>query len=233
MTEESIRILLSLCVMIEQNFFALIFYEKHLAKDVLKSKIIPSRSDDCVDEAVLESLWFQIILKSCAFLEEWDEFLGVKTTLEDNNRLLLIKKIVAPARREIAKWKDLKTFRNHVIAHNLRNSKKEFSLDDMHTYDCPQTNEELYYLVSFIQRMTKVLSNNYPKETLNALEKAKTALDDKNYSEKGERDLKKALEEIDENISINIWSVIRFDIIKQNVKAIVDYKNNQDGSPHP
>lgn len=107
-TEESIRILLNLYVTIEQNYQAFVFYEEYLSEESLKSESIPSRKEYSIDEAIIESLWFQIILKACSFLEEWDDFLAVRTNQEDRNKLILIKKVVSPARKQIINGKTLK-----------------------------------------------------------------------------------------------------------------------------
>lgn len=231
-TQESIRILLSLYVTLLQNFQALIYYEKYLSEESenLNKIDLPSRNEDCIDEAIYESLWFQIILKACSFLEEWDGFLAVKTNEEDQNKLLLIKKAVAPARKEINKWKDLKKFRNEIIAHNLRNNQKQFSLDDLEKYDCPNTNYELYYLVAFLERMAMVVSKNYPNETHNIISLAENAVAHSKRSSEGkipEKELKKAYNQMNKNIDNNIWSIVRFDIIKANYDAIQkDYIDN-------
>ncbi len=208
-TVESIRILLSLFVTIKQNYDALGFYESYLSEEVLNHPQVPSRKEYNVDEAIIESLWFQIILKSCSFLEEWDSFLAVKTNKVDQQRVLLIKKVVAPARKEIGKWKDLKKFRNEVIAHNLRNSNKSFSLDDMHTYNCPNTTEELYYLVSYLERMITVLTTNFGSKTVEVTALAFQALskERKYLHARTSKELKKGLSQVDELISKNIWSV--------------------------
>lgn len=214
-TKESVRIILNLYVSIEQNLDALIFYEDFLAEDVLNSPDIPPRKEHSIDEAIMESLWFQIIMKSCGFLEEWDKFLGVQTDKESNDKLLVLKKIVAPARREISKWKGLQKFRNEIIAHNLRDSNKQYSLDKIREYDCPNTSVELFYLVAFLNVMTMVLTTNYPEEAYGAIEGAKEALiRGKDYKKETTRDLAAALERVRKAVDEQIWNVVRFDIIK-------------------
>lgn len=216
-TEESIRIILSLYVTIEQNLDAMIFYEDFLAENVLDSPYIPPRKEHSIDEAIMESLWFQIIMKTCGFLEEWDKFLGVHTNKENREKLMLIKKIVAPARKEISKWKDLQKFRNEIIAHNLRNGNKEYSIDGISEYDCPGTVEELFYLVAFLNVMTRVLTTNYQEESYGAIEAARQSLNrGKVFKKETTRDLATALERVRQAVDENIWDLARFDIIKRS-----------------
>lgn len=208
-TEESIRILLSLYVRIEQNYDAFKFYETYLSEEALLNSDIPERSEHSVDESVIESLWFQIIMQSCAFLEEWDEFLGVKTSDNDKEKIMALKKAVAPARKEIMKWRDIKSFRNEVIAHNMRNSKKEFSLEEMHSYSCPQTSYEIFYLVKFLAEMMNIFKLYYPEEINSIIIRTQETLDKpKKYNVRDFHDLKKSLKSVREQIEFNLTNLI-------------------------
>lgn len=124
---------------------------------------------------------------------------------------MTIKKIVAPARREIMKWKDLKDFRNEVIAHNLRKSNKSFSLDNITEYNCPHSTYEMFYLVEFLQRMVSVLTTNFPSELQNIIDKTQSAVaKERDYSNKRYStlvELKGALLEVDNNIELNFNSL--------------------------
>lgn len=216
-TEESIRILLSLYVTIKQNFEALAFYEKYLLNDVLENSKIPNIKEDSIDDTIIESLWFQIIIKSCSFMEEWDKFLAIKTDINHRDKLLLIKRIVSPVRKEINKWKDLKKFRNEVIAHNFRNNDGKFSLDEIYSYNCPNTIEELYYLISFLEIMTKVLSMNFKEYSYQILSKSKKILNvPQLYKGRSSEDLKEVLVNLKQHIDDEIWSLVRFNMLNAN-----------------
>jgi hypothetical protein len=204
-TEQSIRILLSLFVTIEQNYNSLTFFNTFLAEDKLHIKKNPPRQDHCIDEAIIESLWFQIIIKSCSFLEEWDRFLAVRTNEEDKEKILLIKKIVKPARQQISEWKDMQKFRNEIIAHNSRNKEDNYSLDNMGDYDCPSTEYELFHLVKFLERMIKTLTSNFPAELQSLISKSKLSKEKEKYPR--DRGLEYALKEVDKNIFDNFESI--------------------------
>lgn len=209
--EKSLSVLLSLYVMIEQNYDALTYYEDIFSNnsEVFNNLGLPDKKELFVDEAINESLWFQIILKTCSFLEEWDKILGIITETEYKTKIRIIKRVVKPARKAIDNWKGIKSFRNEIIAHNFRNSKGEFKLHEIATYDCPQTNEELLYVVTFLNRMIQVLSFNLPIETqtiVNSMGKIyqestiSSSNDDSKYLK-----LKEILKRVDEQISIEIF----------------------------
>ncbi|MEN6453393.1 MAG: hypothetical protein ABFD10_03975, partial [Prolixibacteraceae bacterium] len=129
-----------------------------------------------------------------------------------------------PVQKAINKWSDLKNFRNEIIAHNFRNSKGEFKLFSIGDYNCPQTHEELSYLVAFLNRMVRVLSSNFPMETQNIINSVGANLKRKaNQSGTGDskfEELKRTLQNIDEYISEEIFSIVRYDIISANTKTI-------------
>lgn len=217
--QKSLTILLSLFVMIEQNYEALVYYESFLSCDTntYKSSNLPDKRELYIDEAIIESVWFQIILKACSFIDEWDNFLGIRTELEAKYKIQLIKRVVKPARKAIEKWTGLKSFRNEIIAHNFRDTKGNFRLMLINEYNCPKTTEELSYLIKFLHRMTSVLSCNFPMETNRILE----GLDDtmlkkmeikENLVTNSFNNLEESLKIIDNYISEEIFTIPRYDL---------------------
>lgn len=117
--------------------------------------------EEYIDFAVIESLWFQIILHSCSFLDEWDNILGVNTEKHYSKKILKVKRVTAPASKAIKKWKDLKKFRNEVVAHSFRDKEGSVTIYTMSHYNCPQNEEELYYLVCFLNAMIMKLLDTF------------------------------------------------------------------------
>lgn len=228
--ESSIRILLSLCAMVGQDLEALVYYGKYVDEESLdRTKINLPPKDETLDYAVLDSIWFQIIIRSCAFLDEWDKFLGVLNEPEYSDRLMLIKKVVAPAKKAINKWKELRKFRNEITAHNFRGKEKIVTIDQMGQYDCPQSETELYYLVSFIDRMTRVLVAAFPKEYELALESSKKMVKkkQKDISENRLKELKQSLIEVDDQISNRVFDIYRYDFL-QNLSTALSDKSRKE-----
>lgn len=235
--EESLSILLSLYVMIEQNLEALIYYEKYLSNDsneFLRYEF-PDKEESFVDEAITESLWFQIILKTCSFLDEWDKMLGVNTGIDNKQRIKIIKQVVKPARKAINQWKDLRGFRNEIIAHNFRGKKGVVKLFDIHKYDCPQTTSELYYVVKFLNRMIRIANANLSVESSKVVmsmgkiynETANSKAKENELDDSKLENLRRTLEIIDEFISNEVFSIVRYDLIAANLKAIEEAKRNE------
>lgn len=226
--EKSLSILLSLYVMIEQNFDALTYYQDHFSEDsyLRKSMNIPDKKEFMIDEAITESLWFQIILKSCSFIEEWDKFLGTLTETDYKEKIHLIKKIVKPAKKAIEQWSDLKHFRNEIIAHNFRSKKREFKLYSIDSYDCPKTDGELYYLVAFLNRMIRVLSSNLPIETIKVTNSFGELIMSKRASSAPDSDisrnlfLKNTLSKVDSYIAEEIFALPRYDIVNISMQYL-------------
>lgn len=222
--KSSIKVLLSLFVMLEQDYEALLYYSDNIEEDSIDRTIVdlPSKHKT-IDFAIIESLWFQIIIKSCSFLDEWDRFLGVKNEPEHNHRVKLIKKIVSPARKAINTWKDLKRFRNEVVAHNFRGKDYIVTIEKMGEYNCPRSIPEMYFLISFISRMVRVLASAYQKETNDIVNLSHSNIvSSANDNNEQLKFLNDKLIEVDEKISNEIFSIARHDIMMSIVKMNTD-----------
>ncbi|NGP89190.1 hypothetical protein [Fodinibius halophilus] len=195
-----------MCVNIQQTFNSLSYYTAFIEENevIIKGRDIPSREPH-MDSAVLDSLWFQIILDSCSFLDEWDSILGVKTEKKFRNRILKVKKTAAVASRAVRSWKDLRDFRNEVIAHNFRDKTYNFTFDRMAHYDCPQSHDELWYLVNFIDRMANVLANEFPKKSADILKEFPRTMGSEEHraNRKSLQELNELLKKVDKEISFH------------------------------
>ena len=166
-TEESIYTLLSLCVLISQAFESLVNDENIYNADF---DYADSTFEDLVNDTIREALIYQILLKSCAYLDEWNKIFGVATELKDKEIIITIRKIAKPAYKNVMSWKQLKDFRNHFIAHNHRDSEgKNIYLNNV-DYNSPQSIGEIYLLVYSLKRMTDVVYAFYPDAAAKALQ---------------------------------------------------------------
>lgn len=194
-----------LFVNMHQFFQALTYFTSFInGKELsVNDRVLPKREPE-FDSAIIDSLWYQIIIDACAFLDEWNTILGVKTEKEYKEKVLSVKKTAASATRAISRWKDLKKFRNEVIAHNFRNKAGSFTIPNMADYNCPQTYIELKYLVSYYSRIINVLTENFPEFTQEILEEFPEKISSsKNLSGPTELDIKEleaTLNEIDQNL---------------------------------
>ena len=153
-TEESIFTLLSLFILIEQAFESLTKNEDILSSDF---DDIQSSFKDLVNDTIHEALVYQILLKSCAFLDEWNKIFGITTEPENRSKILTVKKIAKPALKCISDWKNLRDFRNEAIAHNHRNKNGKNIYLNYIPYNSPQANSEVYLLVFCLKKTIDVI----------------------------------------------------------------------------
>src|SRR5262245_30166399 len=193
-TEESIFTLSSLFVLSEQAFEALTGKENILFSNFDNEKY---SFNDLTTDTIHEALVYQILLKTCAFLEEWNEIFGVKTEAKDRDKIILIKKIVKPAHKCIATWKDLRNFRNHFIAHNHRDRDGKNIYLNIRNYDSPNDVYELYLLIYSLYSMFNTMRFFFKKEYEKITREIMPSLNTKRRKPRSKKYIKSKLEEID------------------------------------
>lgn len=207
--KSSLKVLVILYVMIKQDFDALLYYEDNISEDIIdRNVVLIAPKDKILDTTIVDSLRFSIVLKACSFLEEWDQFLGVRNEPEIIERLMIVKKTVVKARRAINYWKDLKGFRNEIIAHNFRGKDNEVRIDMLGKYDCPQTITELYFLIAFLNRMINVLAGCFKEIVVEITSDfEKTEFNMGSMTDKKSEELANKLIDIDESISNEVFNI--------------------------
>ena len=191
--------------MLKQDLEALIYYDENLSEARLNrntSKL--SLKSEIIDFSITESLWFQIIIKICSFLEEWDNFLGVKNEPEFKHKILYIKRATLPARKVTNLWKDLRKFRNEITAHNFRDKNFKVKIDKMHEYDCPQTIDELIIFINMLKLKTDILLNEFPEYKQMVISDAKKYLKVNVSRPSKNLDIRKTFEEVSGKINKNL-----------------------------
>lgn len=114
------------------------------------------------DIAVAGIILNYILLKSCGWLDEYNEGFSPSRHPEEKDKIIRIKKILKPAKDRINKWKDLKTYRNEMLAHTYKRKEKYLLTEGLKTkYNIPHTNTEIYLLANLIFTMMAEISKNY------------------------------------------------------------------------
>src|SRR5690606_13622460 len=104
-TEESIFTLLSLFILTVQAFEALTEDENILsAEDNYSTGTFKEISNDTIREALI----YQMLLKTCSFMDEWNKVFGVSTLKKDALKIREVKRVVKPATQNITSWKGLR-----------------------------------------------------------------------------------------------------------------------------
>ncbi|SFZ93811.1 hypothetical protein SAMN05428642_103348 [Flaviramulus basaltis] len=106
------------------------------------------------------------LIDSVSFLDEYDQFFGIKTETEFKDRIIIVKSINKPLISKIREWKNLKDMRNELLAHNLRIGKNgEFVFgENVADYDAPRTIYDLFLLSNLIQFATTTINSEFDSE---------------------------------------------------------------------
>jgi hypothetical protein len=158
-------------------------------------------------ERTLYASTFSIVLiQTVSFLDEYHNFIRA-TDEELNNTIKAIKKAVKPAVDQINEWKEIRDFRNHVLAHNLRRGKKMTTVfaNGLSSYDIPKNSAELVVLQNCISMIKKTFESAF-RIKLEALQSALDQNSDglKEYKFKNSDDVKAAIDKITGQINANI-----------------------------
>ena len=86
-----------------------------------------TKEKDNSNSVIYSIITSQIIITSCSYLDEWEE-LGKLTKVENEPKIITLRKTVKPAIDRINQWSDMRQFRNNIIAHNHRIKNENNSL---------------------------------------------------------------------------------------------------------
>lgn len=152
----------------------IMYYLKQTITEKLEF-IISNCTDDHQDEhsakiymeqAHFDTFRRMMILDACSFLEEYNEFFGVKTEEEYKARILVVKQVCKPFTTRIRQWKDIKTYRNTVLAHTMRNKNNEFVLIDrsINQLNAPNTTLDYIMLQASIETIMTIIEQEFYSE---------------------------------------------------------------------
>jgi hypothetical protein len=115
---------------------------------------------------LLNSLFYMTVIDAVSFLDEYQQVFGVKTEKYYKDRIIIVKAINKPFISKISEWKDLKEFRNQLLAHNLRKGKNGdfvFSIENI-DYNAPRDIYDLFLLSNLILFSTETLNSEFENE---------------------------------------------------------------------
>ena len=215
-TEESLFTLFSLYVLTRQHFNALMIHNNHFSKFVEQIDDKELQDDPWIlEDTIYESLVHQIILKSCAFADEWNKSFGLTTSKEDEEKILLLKKAVKPASAYLNKLvESLRPYRNEAIAHNHRDKTGNIYLNKKN-FDTPDSIYEIMLLVFCMEACVSPIKNIFSSKvhsilsSLNLLHsKAINPQPDKISQEEINNIIKKIEEQLEKNINENLLHIL-------------------------
>lgn len=163
-----------------------------------------------IDELAENSLWVStnsiIIIHTISFLDEYNNF--IKSEDPDLDATIkAIKKTVKPAIKQINEWKDLREFRNNVLAHNLRSEKMAVSIFNrgLGSYDIPQTGADFAVLVNCVSMIKKTFQSAFNiklEQVQRKIDRQKYPLKEKRFKNGSEAEV--AISRITQEINVNI-----------------------------
>ena len=106
-----------------------------------------------------------IVMESVSFLEEYNQNF-YRCEVEYKREVLLVRKMVAPILKRVNLWKDLKDYRNNIVAHPWRNKEKKFVVPDINKYNVPRNWFEHIVLVNLIGYIYNIIREVFKKEFL-------------------------------------------------------------------
>ncbi|TXG39587.1 hypothetical protein [Seonamhaeicola maritimus] len=160
-TQESILVLCTLQALLDE-------YLKCLTKE--------EKKPDSVLFSIISS---QIIITSCSYLDEW-EYFGKLIKEEQEPRIITLRKITKPVIDRINEWKDMRQFRNNMLAHNHRIKKENNSLAIFNTsrkLNCPYSFYDYKLLIGCIFITKNVLLRMFQNEYNRAIPSIKNIED--------------------------------------------------------
>lgn len=125
-------------------------------------------SEKIIDKelTLLNSLFYLTVIDSVSFLDEYQQVFGVKTEKFFKDRIIITKSINRPLISKICEWKDLRDFRNNLLAHNLRkgeNGVYVFSIENL-DYNAPRNLNDLFLLTNLVQFSTDTINSEFENE---------------------------------------------------------------------
>ena len=145
-----------------------------------------------------------IIITACSFIDEYETQLNSKEFPKFSDEINKLKLINKPAIRRIKRWKDLKKYRNNILAHNLRYKNKPiYSYSEKIEYNFPHHNNEVELLSKLVLTISKNIGEVFP-DLIKGI----------NYNKKLSDNMSVKINNIDEKEELN---TILFEI--QKIKA--------------
>lgn len=116
------------------------------------------------DQTHYVALYNTILMDICSYLDEYNDNFFQKAEEQFKGRILEIRKISKPAFKKIKEWKDLKEYRNQMIAHNFRINGNDFSFNMLGQYNAPRTWADLVLLRKNIFMINSVIEAEFNEE---------------------------------------------------------------------
>lgn len=156
-----------------ESVYHLLFYGNILEKlDYTRRDSFTSGFSEDQIKTTAFSIQWNIMIITQSIIDELNKFLfNYKAIdLDLKNRIKAFRKIIAPAVEEINKWKDMREFRNNVLAHNGRNYNGESVIlsSKFNNYDIPLHHNDFLILFKLLKIIVKTAEDIFAAENQEA-----------------------------------------------------------------
>lgn len=106
------------------------------------------------------------IINICSYLDEYEKYFNANY-IGDSVKIKIseTKKILKPFIREIKRNYDLKDYRNHILAHNLRDNSSSLIMGNIsRTYNFPKYTKEFVSINEIIRMIMSIILNQFQND---------------------------------------------------------------------
>ena len=116
-------------------------------------------------KAISGNLLNYTLILANSFFDEYNKEFTSGTHPEFKDRINNLKLITKPVMQRVNKWKDLKDFRNYILAHGFRVKNKSLFAKGIEPkkFIVPHTDSEIILLVELMKVITTCISNEFPE----------------------------------------------------------------------
>jgi len=143
--------------------YHLIFLANSIEQTVKGFVAIINKIEDSDEKALYVASYSLVTIQTISFLDEYSR-LNVDPTAELHQDILFIRNALKPAIKALQQWKEMRDFRSHVLAHNLRNQKDNHNSvfqRGLDSYDAPKNGNDLSVVISCVSIIRQVLERKF------------------------------------------------------------------------
>jgi hypothetical protein len=113
------------------------------------------------------TLFNHSLLEVCSFLEEYDKYFHSTSEEPFKKRIREFRKAASPAMEKVREWKDLRTYRNEMIAHPWRmGEENQLSYKKLLVYDVPKSYMQLQLCRLYLGIIIRLMDLEFEKELI-------------------------------------------------------------------
>lgn len=146
------------------------------------------------------SIQWNIMIINQSIIDELNGFLFnyKPDDISLKNRIKSFKKIISPALNEIKKWKDIKEFRNNILAHNGRNYYRDSVIlsSQFNNYDIPLYHSDFLILFQLLKTVIEKAEEIFAEEKQEADKIMDSLIITQNIDNSKKRDFTEAISTI-------------------------------------